>query len=362
MRDIFYIKFKQEYKPKYDVGMKYNFNSGQIKNIIEDEYYISNYISNNIIKSLFDIERENDSETTYILCPKYTYNNDIQIGVTGKCLKNENKNDGLEREVSEEIGFYFRKNNNIKLNHNNFIINFDKTKEEDVGKIKNKIKNFKKGEDDKKCKISTIIYSNNLESLIKYYKNNFSRSGNNSDNIDEVCFVNLSYIINTIKTIVLSNKIFIDSIEPVKNIMKNSYNILQNRKIIYNYIKNKEFSGTNKLNLVLYTNDKEEFKNMEKLGKEMSDKVLNVNIKSVFMYTLKGCPSCEKSKKLLDNSNIKYNFEVVSAEDKNKNNVKFKEKFKIEYKYYPKIIINNNNFIGGFTELKKLFKILNLIE
>ena len=355
MRDIFYIKFKQHSKPEYDVGIKYNFDSGKIKNIIEEEYYISNYISNNIIKSLCDLEITNDSKNTYILCPKYRNNKDIQIGVTGKCLKNEKKYEGLEREISEEIGFYFKKN--IKIRQNNFIINFDETKEEDRGKINLKIKNFKTGEDDKKSKISAIIYSNNLESLIKYYKNNFNRSGNNNDDIEEVCFMNLYYIINTIKTLVLSNKLFIDNIEDVKNIMINSYNILKNRKFIYNYIKNKEFSKTNKIQLVLYTTDKHEFRNMKSLGKQMSDKVLNIDIKNVFMYTLKGCPSCESAKKLLDDNNIKYNFEVV--EDKDKNNIEFKNKFKINYLYYPKIIINDQNFIGGFSELKKLFKMLN---
>lgn len=277
MRDIFYIKFKQNSNIYNDVGKKYNFDTGKIKNIIEEEYYISNYLSNNIIKSLFELYKTNYSKDTYILCPKYKNNNDIQIGVTGKCLRNENKYEGLEREISEEIGFYIKNKNNVKNKNNNFIINFDKNKEENKEKINLKINNFKLGEDNINCKVSAIIYSNNLEFLIKYYKNNYKRSGNNGDGINEVCFVNLHYIINTIKTLVLLNKHFIDTIKSFKNVMINSYNILQTRKHIYDYTKSIPKYYTNKLQLVLYTNDTEEYESMKKIGNEMSNKILNIN-------------------------------------------------------------------------------------
>ena len=275
MRDIFYIKFKKNSNMYNDVGKKYNFDTGKIKNIIEEEYYISNYLSNNIIKSLFELYKKNYSKGTYILCPKYRNNNDIQIGVTGKCLRNENRYEGLEREISEEIGFYIKNKNNVKHKNNNFIINFDKNKEESKQKINFKINNFKVGEDNINCKISSIIYSNNLESLIKYYKNNYKRSGNNGDGINEVCFVNLHYIINTIKTLVSKNKDYIDTIKSFKNVMINSYNILQTRKHMHDYIKNIPKYYTDKLQLVLYTNDTEEYENMKKLGNEMSNKIIN---------------------------------------------------------------------------------------
>jgi thioredoxin reductase (NADPH) len=69
-----------------------------------------------------------------------------------------------------------------------------------------------------------------------------------------------------------------------------------------------------------------------------------------FVYTLDGCPWCEKAKELLKDKKKKFvakngvnNTEVVE---------KMKKIGREDYKYWPKIFLNDE-FIGGYTDLEK---------
>ena len=67
------------------------------------------------------------------------------------------------------------------------------------------------------------------------------------------------------------------------------------------------------------------------------------------IYTLKGCPWCEKAKELLKNKGFSYN-EIVCNDRKSEINEKFNG-----HVTYPKIV-RNGKFIGGYSDLEKMFK------
>lgn len=72
--------------------------------------------------------------------------------------------------------------------------------------------------------------------------------------------------------------------------------------------------------------------------------------KKVVVYIKEGCPYCINAEALLKSRNIKYQRIVYSnLTDKQKTNVMKKTG---EYRFYPKILVNNV-FIGGYDNLKK---------
>lgn len=79
-----------------------------------------------------------------------------------------------------------------------------------------------------------------------------------------------------------------------------------------------------------------------------------------FIFYKKGCTYCDNAKDILSQRNIKYqSFEIT---DQNKNKVWSKtDPITNNYHYYP-MIFNNGNFIGGYSELKKMITDMPLVS
>lgn len=72
-----------------------------------------------------------------------------------------------------------------------------------------------------------------------------------------------------------------------------------------------------------------------------------------FIITKKVCDYCKKAKMLLNKQNQDYN--VFEITEKNKQNIySVIDKKTNEYRYFP-IVFKNGKFIGGYTELEKMF-------
>ena len=104
-------------------------------------------------------------------------------------------------------------------------------------------------------------------------------------------------------------------------------------------------------NLGLEQND------LDYITKKLQDTTFNFNDNNnninFTIITLKGCPSCNNAKKMLKEFNLKYT-EIPADNNKEKYNKEMNEKCGIKFDTFPKIFINDNNFIGGFTDLKKM--------
>ena len=71
------------------------------------------------------------------------------------------------------------------------------------------------------------------------------------------------------------------------------------------------------------------------------------------IYTKQGCGYCENAKNLMKTNN--FNFNIISGEN-NKEILEIMKKIgKSDFKTWPKIF-KNNNFIGGYNDLKNLLK------
>jgi glutaredoxin len=89
---------------------------------------------------------------------------------------------------------------------------------------------------------------------------------------------------------------------------------------------------------------------------ESNDNFYNVfknNNEYFKIITLKDCNSCNNAKKLLKEFNLAYT-EINADKNKEEHNKKFYNKYGKSYKFFPKIFLNNGNFIGGYKELKKI--------
>ena len=71
----------------------------------------------------------------------------------------------------------------------------------------------------------------------------------------------------------------------------------------------------------------------------------------LLIYTKKGCKYCTLAKELLKKKNIKYNEYELNSKDTNYE-IARDYLFKTYHNSFP-IILLNNNFIGGYTELVK---------
>jgi len=73
--------------------------------------------------------------------------------------------------------------------------------------------------------------------------------------------------------------------------------------------------------------------------------------KGINMFTKKGCGYCDKSKELLKNKNIKYQFIEVTDLTKHELFASI-DNYTNKYRTFPLIFVNDK-FIGGFSELSK---------
>ena len=75
---------------------------------------------------------------------------------------------------------------------------------------------------------------------------------------------------------------------------------------------------------------------------------------NVVVYIKEGCPYCINAEALLKSRSIKYKRIVyANLTDRQKNNVM--KKIGSDYRFYPKILVNNV-FIGGYDDLKKMLR------
>jgi glutaredoxin 3 len=130
------------------------------------------------------------------------------------------------------------------------------------------------------------------------------------------------------------NSIKNDRKNSIKNDRKNS--IKNDRK---NSIKNDRKNKYKEKHNILLKNDNE-----YKLD----------NINEWIIYTIVGCPYCEKAKDLLNKNNIKYKIITVNNDNKSKVH-EYTNSFTNSYKYFP-MIFKKKKFIGGYQDLKKIFK------
>ena len=77
---------------------------------------------------------------------------------------------------------------------------------------------------------------------------------------------------------------------------------------------------------------------------------------SWFLYTKKGCPYCDKAKKLLFNVGQYYISKEVTEYNKAKIYSEIDHLTKT-YRYFP-IIFKNGKFLGGFKELEEDIKLV----
>jgi glutaredoxin len=72
------------------------------------------------------------------------------------------------------------------------------------------------------------------------------------------------------------------------------------------------------------------------------------------LFTKSGCPYCQKAKELLEAKGQK--LKITEVNDSNKEKIYAKiDKKTDSYRYFP-VIFNDDKFIGGYTELEKIFK------
>ncbi len=79
--------------------------------------------------------------------------------------------------------------------------------------------------------------------------------------------------------------------------------------------------------------------------------------KSFILYGIANCSYCLKSKQLLDDMNIPYQFYQIQTEDKSLFLDKMSEKTDNQ-RTFP-LIFYGSDFIGGFTELEDYVAFLN---
>ena len=92
-----------------------------------------------------------------------------------------------------------------------------------------------------------------------------------------------------------------------------------------------------------------EIENKDKLYNDLT----NSNDEYFKIITLKDCKSCNNAKKILKEFNLSYT-EINADKNKEEHNKKFYDTYGKSYKFFPKIFLNNSNFIGGYKELKKI--------
>jgi len=124
-----------------------------------------------------------------------------------------------------------------------------------------------------------------------------------------------------------------------------------------------EFINKHGIQDIIKNADEEKLQNViDELLKYDEDELYEKELEEIFLsksvpekwviYTKDGCGYCKDAKKLLTKNKIE--FTDIPVTSKNKDEIySVIDNITDSYRYFP-VIIHNNEFIGGFTELKNI--------